>query len=212
MKIKKIYIENFKGIKDKKIITFDDQSSLLIGPNGFGKTTIFDVLELCLTGELYRTDQKSDVTNDTKAYKKPFFQNTENQDVVVKVWLQNNQGKDFIIIKFLPADRSDDPRNIKNKPQDFDFFITYTENTSDFEKMFEKNEKNKITENAIEEFFELDKGVKYKDIYNLFNYLQQEESTFFLKKSEKDRKDGLDILFQDNCSKRKINRNKEKIE
>lgn len=49
MKIKKIYIENFKGIKDKKIITFDDQSSLLIGPNGFGKTTIFDVLELCLT-------------------------------------------------------------------------------------------------------------------------------------------------------------------
>ncbi|WP_426427730.1 hypothetical protein [Staphylococcus equorum] len=39
-------------------------------------------------------------------------------------------------------------------------------------------------------------GFDIKDIYNLFNYLQQEETTFFLKKSENDRKDSLSFLFQ----------------
>ncbi len=61
MKIKKIYIKNFKGIKNKQIVDFSEHTTFLTGPNGFGKTTIYDVIELCLTGKIHRTYIKKDV-------------------------------------------------------------------------------------------------------------------------------------------------------
>src|SRR5699024_2381060 len=102
--IKKIYLKNFKGVNGKKVINLESQVSLLIGPNGFGKTTIFDVLELCLTGEIHRTTKKDGVTSHTKDYNKPFFQNQEGKDVVVKVWLvkkESDTEKNLIITKYL---------------------------------------------------------------------------------------------------------------
>ncbi|WP_397548084.1 AAA family ATPase [Rossellomorea yichunensis] len=44
--INRLYIENFKTI-DKAVISFENQDiTVLDGPNGFGKTTIFDSIEL----------------------------------------------------------------------------------------------------------------------------------------------------------------------
>ena len=40
MKIKKILIKNFKNIKETRIIDFQENVTLFVGPNGFGKTTI----------------------------------------------------------------------------------------------------------------------------------------------------------------------------
>ena len=53
MKIKKILIKNFKNIKER-IIDFQENVTLFVGPNGFGKTTIFDAIELSLTGKTPR--------------------------------------------------------------------------------------------------------------------------------------------------------------
>lgn len=198
MKIKKIYIKNFKGVKDKRIIDFKNSTTLLIGPNGFGKTTIYDVIELCLTGKLYRTFAKQGVTNDAKDYKKPFYQNTSGEDVVVKLWLEKEGEEDLIIIKFLDKDNSGtvDGKGRKNKPNDFGLLKTFTEDIEDFEKdIFYP--KNSLSQSQINNFFEFkDTEFKIEDIYYLFNYLQQEENTYFLKKSEKERKDELKFLFQ----------------
>lgn len=196
MKIKKIYIKNFKGIRDKKIINLSNQTSLLIGPNGFGKTTIYDVLELCLTGKMNRTIQKSAVTKDTSDYKKPFYQNTISEEVVVKVWLEKEN--DYLIItKFLPKDSDGriDGKGRKNKPCDFELLRTYRDSPADFEnEEFIPRNENLITQEDIDSFFDF-QGFRINEVYNLFNYLQQEETTFFLKKSEKDRKDTLGFLF-----------------
>ena len=85
MKFLKVYIKNFKGIKRAKVIELDKGTTLLTGPNGFGKTTIFDAIELCLTGSLHRTEVKKGVTDDRKSYIKPFFQNDVN--LLVRVLL-----------------------------------------------------------------------------------------------------------------------------
>lgn len=203
MKIKKIYLQNFKGIYEKKIVDFESQVSLLIGPNGFGKTTIFDVIELCVTGKIFRTSQKDDVTKHQKDYIKPFYQNTVNQEVIVKVWLTKNEDgveKDLIIVKHLPRDNDGRSKNSgrRNKPTDFNLLDTYKEKPKNFDDNELKiDEATPIEQKHINQFFGFkETDFDIKDIYNLFNYLQQEEITFFLKKSENDRKNSLSFLFQ----------------
>lgn len=203
MKIKKIYLKNFKGINGKKVINLESQVSLLIGPNGFGKTTIFDVLELCLTGEIHRTTKKDGVTSHTKDYNKPFFQNQEGKDVVVKVWLvkkESDTEKNLIITKYLS--KNHDGRiggsGRRNKPSDFGLLNTYKESTDNFyDDNFNPETAELIQQKDIDKFFGFETdGFEIKHIYNLFNYLQQEETTFFLKKSENDRRNSLGFLFQ----------------
>ena len=199
MKIRKIYIKNFKGIKDKKIIDFEKPITLLTGPNGFGKTTIFDVIELCLTETIHRTSVKKDVTKDTKDYKKPFYQNTKDEDVIIKLWLESNE-EHLIIVKYLPKTHylgSSGGR--KNKPNDFSNLETYKDTIESFEDDEFDTKKQKLTSADINKFFgfKINKA-RIEELYRLFNYLQQEETTFFLKKSETDRKDELGFLFQTN--------------
>lgn len=62
MKIKKILLYNFKNFRQKTIIDFSDSITFLVGPNGFGKTTIFDAIELGLTGNISRITQTFQVT------------------------------------------------------------------------------------------------------------------------------------------------------
>ncbi|SDC42648.1 DNA repair exonuclease SbcCD ATPase subunit [Pelagirhabdus alkalitolerans] len=213
MKIHKIYLKNFKGIKDKKIIEFENQTNLLIGPNGFGKTTIYDALELCLTSKIHRTLTKGAVTHHRKDYNKLFFQNNENEDVIVKVWLKKkveNKSKDLIITKYLPKDEEKRVYRSgrKHKPDDFYILQTYIDYPDDFSAdTFNPEEHKELTSKEINNFFDFNSpDMEIKDIYNLFNYLQQEETTFFLKQSEKDRKDSLSFLFNTNKEEAELQR------
>lgn len=214
MKINKIYIKNFKGIKNKQIVDFSKHTTLLTGPNGFGKTTIYDVIELCLTGKIHRTNIKKDVTSDRKDYVKPYYQNDASKEVLIKLWLQNGE-KNLIIVRYLNADESSRPQvdGKKNKPTDFDSLEKFKQiNIENFEdENFVKSQYTQLEQNEITDFFELKfekgkKGKEYKidDIYMLFNYLQQEETTYFLKQKENERKNNLGFLFQTNEQEEKL--------
>jgi len=197
MKIKKIYIQNFKWIKDKRIIELDKDITFLTWPNGFWKTTIFDVIELCLTWEIHRTFQKEHVTNDNKDYVKPFYQNTKWKDVIIKLWLEK-AWEDFIIVKFLNKEHSWTSKiwKIKNKVSDFELIETYLDKTENFDdEIFNINNKEKLNSDEINSFLGLENSEEISKLYPLFNYLQQEETTYFLKKSENERKKELDFLF-----------------
>lgn len=214
MKIKKIYIKNFKGIKNKQIVDFSEHTTFLTGPNGFGKTTIYDVIELCLTGKIHRTYIKKDVTSDRKDYVKPYYQNDASKEVVIKLWLQNGE-ENLIITRYLNADESSRPQvgGKRNKPTDFDSLEKFKQiSIENFEdESFVESQYTQLEQNEITDFFELKfekgkKGEEYKidDVYMLFNYLQQEETTYFLKQKEKDRKDNLGFLFQTNEQEEKL--------
>ncbi|MCT7609750.1 AAA family ATPase [Aliarcobacter butzleri] len=214
MKINKIYIKNFKGIKNKQIVDFSEHTTFLTGPNGFGKTTIYDVIELCLTGKIHRTNIKKDVTSDRKDYVKPYYQNDISKEVLIKLWLQNGE-KNLIIAKYLNDNVYARPEveGKKNKPTDFDSLETFKHNNIEsFEdENFDISHYTKLEQNEITDFFELKfekgkKGEEYKidDVYMLFNYLQQEETTYFLKQKENDRKNNLGFLFQTNEQEEKL--------
>ena len=56
MKVKHIKAINFKGFPTLDV-EFTGSSVILGGMNGFGKTTIFDALELLITGTIQRRAQ-----------------------------------------------------------------------------------------------------------------------------------------------------------
>ncbi len=54
MKISSISAENFRGFLNHQSISFGPHVTILVGPNGFGKSTVIDALEWLLTGQLDR--------------------------------------------------------------------------------------------------------------------------------------------------------------
>jgi DNA repair protein SbcC/Rad50 len=203
IKVKRISLENFKGIKPKTVFEFDNADTnvnILSGPNGFGKTTIFDVIEICLTGEFKRVEIFDHVQKKNNHKNKPFFQNTDGEDVILKLWLHNSlTGTDHIIIKYYDDDES--PKRIKHG-RDFipadagNIFTTYfTTDTIHFAgnnflalSPVRQTEINNLIygENST---------VDLATIYYLFNYIQQEDSIYFLRKNEDDKGASLGFLF-----------------
>ena len=52
--IKRLYIENYKLFSQKEIDFSGALLSVFDGPNGYGKTSIFDAIELLITGKISR--------------------------------------------------------------------------------------------------------------------------------------------------------------
>ncbi|TVW10281.1 AAA family ATPase, partial [Streptococcus pneumoniae] len=96
MKIKKILIKNFKNIKETRIIDFQENVTLFVGPNGFGKTTIFDAIELSLTGKIRRIEE-SDYSDGRSSFSAPYFQNNPNQNTFIELMLTNDEGNSLIV-------------------------------------------------------------------------------------------------------------------
>lgn len=202
IKIKKLYLSNFKCVEEPKIINFDSSDiNILSGPNGYGKTTIFDAIELCLTGKMNKVEYFSNVQQNNVDRTKPYYQNTPNKDVVVKLLLESND-KNYCIVKYFnginnPVQRISSSRN--NIPSEsVNFFETYLiESSSNFDDDFQSynNGFQKIQQNEIDNIFFNSSSIKIKETFYLFNYIQQEDNLFFLKKSEREKKELISFLL-----------------
>lgn len=203
IKVKKISLENFKGIKPKTVFHFDNEDTyvnILSGPNGFGKTTIFDVIEICLTGVFKRVEIFDHVQKKNNNKNKPFFQNTDGEDVILKLWLHNSlTNTDHIVIKYYDDDKS--PSRIDHG-RDFipadagNIFTTYL--TTDSAHFAENNFSilSSVQQTEINSLlYGENSTVDLASIYYLFNYIQQEDSIYFLRKNEDDKGASLGFLF-----------------
>lgn len=54
MKIQKITIKNFRTFRESNVFNVNGKSIILYGENGYGKSSFFDAIEWCLTGEVSR--------------------------------------------------------------------------------------------------------------------------------------------------------------
>ena len=118
--INKIYIKNFKLFEDipQPISLGDAALTVLDGPNGFGKTSIFDVIELILTGKLKRI-KKSDARIK---YNELLLQNNSSEESILKIEFKNTENDStFTLVKTIPANFLTE----KNSPDDFDIFDTH---------------------------------------------------------------------------------------
>ncbi|MDH6372515.1 exonuclease SbcC [Paenibacillus sp. PastF-3] len=67
MKIRSLKICGFRGFSDETIFHFNDAKVILLyGPNGHGKTSVFDAIEWGLSGEIHRFDQATDERKRTR--------------------------------------------------------------------------------------------------------------------------------------------------
>ncbi|VIX60655.1 Purine NTPase [Streptococcus pneumoniae] len=198
MKIKKILLYNFKNFRHETVIDFSDNMTFLVGPNGFGKTTIFDAIELGLTGDISRINQNNPVTGENIKYNKPFFQNDISEPVIIKLWLEKSNVNQLVLVRKLINDRPDGGILYAPKRSIGQFKLFRQEEATDenFSSLDNDIKLSEIDQTTIDNFLEIDGEYKLAKIFNLFNYIQQEETTFFLKKSEKDRSNDLSFLVK----------------
>lgn len=198
MKIKKILLYNFKNFRHKTVIDFSDNITFLVGPNGFGKTTIFDAIELGLTGNISRITQMIQVTGENIAYNKPFFQNDSSKPVIIKLWLEKSNGEQLAIIRKLTNNSPTGGKVFAPKKSIEKFKLFRQEEVTDknFSSIDNDIKLSKIFQTTVDKFLEVNGKYEIAKIFNLFNYIQQEETTFFLKKSEKDRSNDLSFLVK----------------
>ena len=202
MKIRKILLYNFKNFRNETVIDFSDGITFLVGPNGYGKTTIFDAIELGLTGNLSRINK---VTAENIVYNKPFFQNEIGQPVIIKLWLEKMNGDQLVIVRKL-VNSSTDSSNLfaplKSASQ-FMLFRQVEVSETNFSSIGNTS-LEEITQSSIDAFLGINEKYEIEKIFNLFNYIQQEETTFFLKRTEQERGDSLSFLVKTDKVEKKI--------
>ncbi|NQK94699.1 AAA family ATPase [Streptococcus suis] len=202
MKIKKILIYNFKNFRHKTVIDFSEDITFLVGPNGFGKTTIFDAIELGLTGNLSRINK---VTGENIAYNKPFFQNELCHPVVIKLWLEKEQGNQLVIVRSLVNDSPSGKKVFAPLKSTSQFKLSSQDEVDDTNFTEIDNIRlSDLTQSSIDEFLGIEGKYDIEKIFNLFNYIQQEETTFFLKQTEQERSDSLSFLVKTDEIEEKI--------
>ncbi|MBM7581124.1 AAA family ATPase [Jeotgalibacillus terrae] len=183
--INKIHIKNFKLFEDipQPIILGGSTLTVLDGPNGFGKTSIFDVIELVLTGKLNRI-KKSDAR--TK-YNELLFKNDSSVESILKIEFVKKESKEnFTILKTIPANLMTE----KNSPDNFDIFETYLlDNFNDL-----PSQDNLVVTELREVIFEKF-GVDITNIFNLVYYIEQEDNKYLLRMNETERLTQISLLF-----------------
>jgi DNA repair protein SbcC/Rad50 len=183
--IKRIYLKNFKSV-DEAFIDFEGVNlNILDGPNGFGKTTIYDAIQLLLTGTVRRIESNRIVSNN-RGFNDQLLAKDQSKKTIIKIeFASKEQNEDKVVLARVLSPWS--LSNSQKKPHDFShfkLFLLYE---------FEDEEYNElIPETQIGEIF----GVKdIQEMYNLYHYIEQEESTYLFKQNEKDRMSAITKLF-----------------
>ncbi|MDI3091477.1 AAA family ATPase [Priestia megaterium] len=192
-RISKLYIKNFKLIEETSINFEGNDIVVLDGPNGFGKTTIFDAIELIVTGSVSRIKED----DGRRSYKDILFCKNGNStdETLIKAEFKNDKSQTVIIAKSLPS-QNDIPWN-QRRPSNFSMFNTHI--LADFDE--DISHKNQREQADIEEIFGLPNIHK---LYNLYYYIQQEESKRYLTGSEKSRREEISHLFNTKEEKKQL--------
>lgn len=172
-KIKKIRFSNFKRFREETEIDISGYDTIIFGgKNGFGKTTLFDAIELVLTGKIKRYEgYANSYTDRRQSYSdvsKPLACDNSKDVVKVELLIEEAGNNYWLMRKALTSEMTNP--------------ISFTP----FEALYRKNENE-------EEYTEINEEAVNQ--YNFLHYLDQEESTLFLKSKVKDRSNDINSLF-----------------
>lgn len=178
-RIDKLTFNNFKLFGDEFTINFNDNELIVFdGPNGHGKTTVFDATELALTGDIRRlnpTENQQTPADVVVAHK-------NNKDCYIRLELRNDDSS-IVIERRLKTDIPNSAKKISNFKNLWDLVL------------INNDERRFITQ------LEFDKLINSPNLvrdFTLFHYVEQEDTAHFLKlKNEKARADALSVLFGD---------------
>lgn len=175
--IKRVTLKNFKIFGNKPFVAnfHDNELVLFDGPNGYGKTSVFDAIELALTGNIRRllTLENRQTPHDVVV--------AHNNAEDVQVILELSGTKEITILRKLKSPVPKEAKKVSRFSELWDSFI---------------NSGDKWTRISNNEFWQMLGDLNFVRNFHLFNYIQQEESAYFLKsKSEVERAAELSQLF-----------------
>lgn len=178
-RIERLTFCNFKLFGDEFTVNFRNNDLVVLdGPNGHGKTSVYDGIELALTGDIRRLTSTENQQNPADVV----VANGNNRTCFVKIVLRNNGGS--VIIE----------RRLKNNIPNADKKISNFKNLWDL-ILVNGNDRSSIDQADLNELI---KSPNIGRDFTLFHYVEQEDTAHFLKhKSEKERANALSMLFGD---------------
>ncbi len=185
IKIKKISVKNFKLFTNLETMDLDNTSLIVLdGPNGFGKTSFYDSLEILFTGKLRRYSSLSNIIDGRQQINdNPILCNKAllEDEMVIKVELEIN-GTTYYLM------RKEGCETLANSI-DFKTFSLPLYQLSDYEA-----NTGDLVDNS-ETFFNSLLGNDFNKNFGFLNYIEQEDNTYLLKQKDKDRKAYISHLF-----------------
>ena len=186
-KIKSVRLKNFKCFDGSKYYEFilDDTKNpiILTGPNGFGKTTFFDAIELIFSNKITRFNEAIEKGNTD--LQKNVLLNEANSDGFIVCTLINEQRECLSLIARI---------NHGMRKVSYSDSITYG--------VLHENIPTESLDEYIAEYSDWRESVsafneiKYsKENFAVYYYVSQAESVHFLKQSITQRKDAMNALL-----------------
>lgn len=187
-RIERLRVKNFKCFDSKKYYSFSFDETLtpiiLSGPNGFGKTTFFDAIELIFTKNITRLYK--DIEDGRINLGKNILLNEPGCEGVLVLDLkdQNNEIKTIVTV----IDHANEKLSIGDKIKYciVDQLLNSDEEIESF--LLKQREWNPCLSDCVD--------LKYSiEHFNVYYYVSQAESVHFLKKSIRDRKGSVNALL-----------------
>lgn len=186
--ISRIEVSSFKAFKHILLDLGGASLLTLDGPNGYGKTSIFDAIELLLTGQINRIQNLFNtlLTKNKRDYADNLFWNSRSgdNDLCIKIEFINDERK-LVLARHCPADIFKKPAN--NRADKYGNFRLYE--LPGFES-FEFTKNNLRDNSFLDEIF----GKNFRENFSFLNYLEQGQNRLLHTRVD-DRKEKLGNLF-----------------
>lgn len=186
--ISRIEVSSFKAFKHILLDLGGASLLTLDGPNGYGKTSIFDAIELLLTGQVNRIQNLFNtlLTKNKRDYADNLFWNSRSgdNDLSIKIEFINDSRK-IVLARHCPAEIFKKPANNRaDKYENFRLYELPEFESSDFTK-------NNLRGNSfLDEMF----GKNFRENFSFLNYLEQGQNRLLHTRVD-DRKEKLGNLF-----------------
>lgn len=182
-RLSKICLENYK-LFEKKEIEFDKANLVVLdGPNGYGKTSVFEAVEYLLTGNIKRAEQCPEVSGKL-GYETHFLAKDKDKKVIISGELCSNND-------FLKIERSIDVQNISGLQNNPKNLKNITQTKIWFNDEIEYDGSAKEADAIINAHL----GGNLIEYYDSFYYVSQEDRLKFLMSSEPKRMEQINSLF-----------------
>ena len=190
IEIKKLHLENYKLFASKDI-EFSEYLSVFDGPNGYGKTSVFDSIEFLVTGEISRI-KNNDSISGTLSYSSNCLANDPQKDVIIKGTFEDKSSSASLVIALrIPAASG---ANKKNNPKNIDV-QTETFILPRYDIPLENWPNYRVESTRAKEIRDDFFGVQNINLFSTLHYIHQEDRLDYFKKSETERTKAIDALF-----------------
>lgn len=183
IKVKRIHIKNFKPFEDFYEEFYSQNLVVFDGPNGFGKTSFYDAIEILLTGNLRRYNDlvENIVDNRHNVTGSPLLNDRGTGDLSIK--------GEFDIDGEVVCLKRVGNREELEAIEHIDDLLLELFLLEDFES--EESTLIEDEKSYLSKFL----GENYTRDFEYLNYIEQEENIYLLKYKEKDRKGAIAHLF-----------------